>query len=223
MKLKEHEDQCFQLKTQINFAHQHQLHQNFNQIKSVEPQLKTGIAESLRKPLMKIAQKLLISDKSTFEQLTPSEQTLCTCFETEDIYRFPTGELDTVPEFQYSWTSIPRLQPLGPTISPPPSTAAPAPPAPAAQPPPQVQPPAPQPPPESSSSGSSSSSSPHSSPTPPTSGTRPKQSQPATPKTTQPDPSGASTLGTTPPANNPTGRNLRQHTKVDYKDLHTGA
>ncbi len=52
---------------------------------SVETQLKTGIAESLLEPLMKITHKLLISDKSTFEQLTPSEQTLWTQFETEDI------------------------------------------------------------------------------------------------------------------------------------------
>jgi len=53
---------------------------------TVETQLKTGIAESLLEPLMKIAHKLLISDKSTFEQLTPSEQPLWTQFETEDIY-----------------------------------------------------------------------------------------------------------------------------------------
>jgi hypothetical protein len=73
VKLKEHKDQCVQLKTQIDFAHQHQLHKNFNQIKkSMEMQVKTGIAESLHEPLMKIAHKLLISDKSTFEQLTPS-------------------------------------------------------------------------------------------------------------------------------------------------------
>ncbi len=53
---------------------------------SVETQLKTGIAESLLEPLMKIMHKLLISDKSTFEQLTPSEQTLWTRLKTEDIY-----------------------------------------------------------------------------------------------------------------------------------------
>ncbi len=62
--------------------------------------LKTGIAESLREPLMKIAQKLLISDKTTFEQLTTTEQNLWTKFETADIYRFLTGEEDTIPEFQ---------------------------------------------------------------------------------------------------------------------------
>jgi len=88
VKLKEREDQCHQLKTQINFVCHHQLHQNFNQIKSVEMQLKTGIVKTLRKPLMKITHTLMISDKSTFEQLTPSEQTLWTQFETEDITGF---------------------------------------------------------------------------------------------------------------------------------------
>jgi hypothetical protein len=66
----------------------------------VNTKLKTGIAESLREPLMKIAQKLLISDKTTFEQLTTTEQNLWTKFETADIYRFLTGEEDTIPEFQ---------------------------------------------------------------------------------------------------------------------------
>jgi len=61
MKLKEYEDQCHQFKTQSNFACHHQLHQSFNQIKSVEMQLKTGIAESLLGPLMKITHKLLNS------------------------------------------------------------------------------------------------------------------------------------------------------------------
>ncbi len=69
--------------------------------------------KSDHEPLMKIVHKLLISDKATFEQLTPSEQNLWTQFETDNIYRFLTGEPDMVPEFQYNWTSIPRLQPLG--------------------------------------------------------------------------------------------------------------
>jgi hypothetical protein len=67
------------------FACHHQLHQNFNQIKSVETQLKTGIAENLRNPVMKMVHKLWISDKST-----PSEQTLWTQFKTGDIYQFLT-------------------------------------------------------------------------------------------------------------------------------------
>jgi hypothetical protein len=84
LKLKEREEQCYQLKQQINFVHQHRLHQQFIQIKSVDTKLKTGIAEGLREPLIKIAQKLLISDKATFEQLTTTEQQLWTRFETAD-------------------------------------------------------------------------------------------------------------------------------------------
>jgi hypothetical protein len=57
-----------------------------NQIKSMDTKLKTGIAEKLREPLMKIAQKLLINDKATFEQLTTTEQNLWTRFKTGDIY-----------------------------------------------------------------------------------------------------------------------------------------
>jgi len=87
LKLKEHKEQCYQLKQQINFAHQHQLHQKINQIKSVDTELKTGIAESLCEPLMKIAQKLLISDKVTFEQLTTTEQNLWTRFETAEHFK----------------------------------------------------------------------------------------------------------------------------------------
>jgi hypothetical protein len=143
LKLKEHEEQCYQLKQQINFARQHRLHQ-INQIKSVDTKLKTGITEGLREPLMRIAQQLLISDKNTFEQLTPTEKKLWTTFETADIYRFLTGEEDTVPEFQYNWTTVPKLQPLDPVNAPiTPANTAPteAPPAPA---PPPTSPPSPQ-------------------------------------------------------------------------------
>ena len=85
---------------------------------------------------MKIAQKLLISVKATFEQLTPTEKQLWTKFETADIYRFLTGEEDTIPEFQYNWTSVLKLQPLGhilagttpPATNPAPPVAPPAPP-----------------------------------------------------------------------------------------------
>jgi hypothetical protein len=52
----------------------------------VDTKLKTGIAEDLREPLIKIAQKLLISDKATFEQLTTTEQNLWTNFKMADIY-----------------------------------------------------------------------------------------------------------------------------------------
>jgi hypothetical protein len=220
LKLKEHEEQCYQLRQKINFVCQHRLHQKFNQIKRVDTKLKTGIAESLREPIMKITQKLLISDKATFEQLTTTEQNLWTRFETADMYRFLTGVEDTVPEFQYNWTCIPRLQPLGPMIVP--ATPAPAQaPTPTAVP--VIQPPPPSSPPGTNSGGSNSSSSPHSSPTPSTSGTRTKQIQPATTRSNKPDPSGASTSGTTPPTSASMNHNLRHRTKVDYKDLNTGA
>jgi len=212
LKLKERKEQCYQLRQQINFACQHRLHQQFNQIKSMG-------TKSLREPLMKISQKLLISDKATFEQLTTTEQNLCTKFKTVDVYRFLTGEEDTVPEFQYNWTSIPKLQPLGPKLAgtTPPATN-PAPPLA-----PQAPPPAPASPPHTESSNSTPSSSPHSSPTLSTSGKRPKQTQPAPISLKQPDPSGASTSGTTPTSSASKNHNLRPRAKVDYKDLNTGA
>jgi hypothetical protein len=162
---------------------------------------------------MIIAQHLLISDKATFDQLTPTEQKLWTTFETEDIYRFLTGEEDTVPEFQYNWTSVPRLQPLGPsTTSTPPTPANPAPPvAPPVAPPAPPLPPAS--PPSSGSSTSPATSMPHSLPTPSTSGTRPKQLQPPTAPQPQPDASGASTSGKTPPSPATKAHNLRHRTK----------
>jgi hypothetical protein len=166
---------------------------------------------------MKIMHKPLIRDNSNLEELTSQEQHLWNGFETDDNYRFLTGEPDTVPEFHFNWTSVPRLQPLGHTMTVP---GAPAPaPAPAQEQCPQVQ----QPPSDPSSSGSSSSSSPHSSPSPSTSGNRPSTGQSTTLAPVRPDPSGASTSGTTPPYGNPYSRNLRQQTEVDYKDLHTGA
>jgi hypothetical protein len=166
---------------------------------------------------MKIAQQLLISDKATFDQLTPAEKQLWTTFET--IYRFLTGEEDTVPEFQYIWTSIPRLQPLGPSAT---SAAL----TPASSAPPAAPPAPPLPPGSPPSSGSSTSpatSTRHSSPTPSTSGTRPKQPQLQPAPQQQPDPSGASTSGHTPQAKATKAHNLRQRPNVDYKDLNTGA
>jgi len=125
--------------------------------------LRTGISESLHKPLMKIAHKLLIRDNSTLEELTSQDKQLWNQFETDYIYRFLTGEPDTVPEFCFNWTSVPRLQPLGCTMTTPAALV--LAPVPAQQQSKQAQ----QPPSDPSSSGSSSSSSPHSSPTPSTS------------------------------------------------------
>jgi len=170
---------------------------------------------------MKIAQQLLISDKATFEQLTPTELKLWTTFETADIYRFLTGEEDTVPEFQYNWTTVPRLQPLDPTNTPITSANTPPPTTPPAAPPAPPLPPAS--PPSSNTNTSPATSSLRSSPTPSTSGTRPKQTPPTSSQQPQPDPSGASTSGTTPQAQATKSHNLRQRSKVDYKDLNTGA
>ncbi len=82
---------------------------------------------------------------------------------------------------------------------------------------PPVSPPSPDP------SISPTTSSPRSSPTPSTSGTRPKTTPPHKVQQPQPDPSGASTSGTTPQAQVTNAHNLRQRSKVDYKDLNTGA
>ena len=57
------------------------------------------ISESLREPLLNVANKLLGRQRLSFEQLTPSEKELWTKFETSDIYQFLTGETNTVPEF----------------------------------------------------------------------------------------------------------------------------
>jgi hypothetical protein len=105
------EDKCHQLKLEMNCKSSHRQHQNFNQhtnqIKIVEQKLKTGIPASLHEPLMKVAYKLLIRDKLTFKELTPQEQNLWKRFETDDIYRFLTGEPDTVPEFCFNRTTVP--------------------------------------------------------------------------------------------------------------------
>jgi hypothetical protein len=80
------------------------------------------------------------------------EQNLWTRFETAAIYRFLIGEEDTVLEFQYNWTLVQRLQPLGPTLvipSTPATAPAPAPPA---------APPAPPPAPASPAGSNSRSS-----------------------------------------------------------------
>jgi hypothetical protein len=49
-------------------------------MKSVDTKLKTGIAESLREPLRKIAQHLLISDKNTLETVNTYGETIVVNF-----------------------------------------------------------------------------------------------------------------------------------------------
>ena len=53
----------------------------------------------MRDPLLNIANKLLDRQHLNFEQLTPTEQELWNKFEKSDIYKFLTGEKDTVPKF----------------------------------------------------------------------------------------------------------------------------
>jgi hypothetical protein len=64
------------------------------------------INESLRKPLLNVANKLLGRQCLSFEQLTPSEKDLWTKFETVDIYQFLTGDSNTVPEFCHNWLTF---------------------------------------------------------------------------------------------------------------------
>ena len=69
------------------------------------------IDNSLREPLLHIANKLLGRQRLSFEQLTPPEQELWNLFETSDIYEFLTGQKDTVPEFEnfLTFTATPKL------------------------------------------------------------------------------------------------------------------
>jgi hypothetical protein len=61
------------------------------------------IDETLREPLLHIANKLLGRQNLNFDQLTPPEQKLWNLFEKSDIYEFLTGEKDTLPEFRHNW------------------------------------------------------------------------------------------------------------------------
>ncbi len=64
------------------------------------------INESLREPLLIVANKLLGRQRLSFEQLTTSEQDLWNKFETSGIYELLTGESDTVPEFCNNWLTF---------------------------------------------------------------------------------------------------------------------
>jgi hypothetical protein len=73
----------------------------FNQNSICEKEIKNGgyiflINEALREPLMHIANKLLGRQCLNFEQLTPPEQELWSLFENSDIYKFLTGQKDTI-------------------------------------------------------------------------------------------------------------------------------
>jgi hypothetical protein len=61
------------------------------------------INETLGEPLLHIANKILGRQNLNFEQFTPPEQKLWNLFENSDIYKFLTGEKDTIPEFRHNW------------------------------------------------------------------------------------------------------------------------
>jgi hypothetical protein len=61
------------------------------------------INETLREPMLHIANKLLGRQNLNFEQLTPPEKKLWNLFENSDIYKFLTSEKDTIPEFRHNW------------------------------------------------------------------------------------------------------------------------
>jgi hypothetical protein len=64
------------------------------------------IDNGLHKPLLNIANKRLGRQQLNFDQLTPPEQKLWNLFEKCDIYKFLTGEKDTVPEFCHNFLTF---------------------------------------------------------------------------------------------------------------------
>jgi hypothetical protein len=76
------------------------------EIKSTEDRCHLNVPECFRKPLMKVAYKLLCRDEATFKELTPAEQQLWNSFKTDQIYRLLTGEPDTVPEIRFNWYTV---------------------------------------------------------------------------------------------------------------------
>jgi hypothetical protein len=69
----------------------------------VDPPVIGAIKESLRGQLTSIASKLLSSEHTKLEDLSEEEQNLWKQFDNSNIYKFITGEQDTLPEFQYDW------------------------------------------------------------------------------------------------------------------------
>ncbi len=156
-----------------------------------------AIKEELRLKLTSIASKLLSSEHFNFYDLSDEEQQLWSNFDKSEVYKFITGERDTLPEFQYNWIEpcqltahlSPELQRFFQDLQPPldqnKTPAAPPPAPPVHQQLPVAPPPAPVPP-----------------------------LPPALMPDTIPGPSGLKAN------NNPHG--LRDRKKIDYKELHTG-
>jgi hypothetical protein len=68
------------------------------------------IKECLRDSLLSIASKLLSCQHLTLDILSQEEQDLWNSYENADIYKFLTGEKDTLPKFQFDWiTTDPKL------------------------------------------------------------------------------------------------------------------
>jgi hypothetical protein len=63
----------------------------------------SAIKEELQLKLTSIASKLLSSEHFHFCQLSEEEQHIWRQFDKDEVYRFITGEEDTLPEFQYNW------------------------------------------------------------------------------------------------------------------------
>jgi hypothetical protein len=59
-----------------------------DKINSTENRCHSTVPECFRKPLMKVAYKLLSRDEATFEELTPTEQKLWNSFETDQSTDF---------------------------------------------------------------------------------------------------------------------------------------
>jgi hypothetical protein len=75
-----------------------------DQTKNDADQIKiSAIKEELRLKLTSIASKLLSSEHFPFWNLSEEEQHLWRQFDKEEVYKFITGEEDTLPEFQYDW------------------------------------------------------------------------------------------------------------------------
>jgi len=61
------------------------------------------INEALWPDIIKVAQKFLISDSTTLNDLTPEEQELWNSVDKSDLYEALTGDPEEVPNFQYDW------------------------------------------------------------------------------------------------------------------------
>jgi hypothetical protein len=154
-----------------------------------------AIKEALRGQLTSIASKLLSSEHTKLEDLSVEEQHLWNLFDNSDIYKFITGEPDTLTEFQFNY-----IEPCQLAAHLPPGTVL-GEAAPQAQPPPPAEPPI--------------------SAQPPTPAPLPAQAQPQAPvlpippaAPPLPGPSGAQLP--------PHSHDLRPRQPLDYKELNSG-